>query len=432
MQTPWAILLCKFKDDASEPYGPGTQRFQDLFTSSGAGRLNMVDFFRDMSHGKLDLSGSQVFGWYTLDKNRSDYHGSGTNQQGRDDLFTWARQAAIDDKKDLSKFFSVVVCTNVSADLFGGGNGAVTSDGRSDVNGRSNLSPSLMGQEMGHAYGLKHSRANGSDLNYQDLWDTMSTASALMAAHPNFTDLDARGRPVFLLGPGLNAANMWSRDWLDHSRVWTADGDQFGTTVELRPLHRRDLPGYLVARVGTYFFEFRMPEIWDAGIGTPVVLVHEFWNGNSYFHTGISGNQGLIAGDSFQQGNATDPLAPFLQVNVTSINAASRTATLQITRRPDRRPRVGPAGIFVGVVDDAGGLIFVGGKLVKIGPRSPLLPMVEALAAAQESESISNGAARDIMQRDALRTISAAANAQLHRTLAYREPAPPRLERTGE
>jgi len=58
--------------------------------------------------------------------------------------------------------------------------------------------------------------------------------------------------------------------------------------------------------------------------------------------------------------------------------------------------------------------------------------MVEALAAVQESESISNGAARDIMQRDALRTISAAANAQLHRTLAYREPAPPRLERTGE
>jgi len=71
IQTPWAVLRCKFKDDASEPYG--RQRYDDLFTSSGVGKLNMVDFFRDMSHGQLDLSGSRVFGWYTLDMNRSAY-----------------------------------------------------------------------------------------------------------------------------------------------------------------------------------------------------------------------------------------------------------------------------------------------------------------------------------------------------------------------
>jgi hypothetical protein len=429
MQTPWAILLCKFKDDDSEPYGPGTQRFQDLFTSSGSGMFNMVDFFRDMSHDVLDLSGSKVFGWYTLNKNHSDYCGL----KCRDDLITWARQAAVDDNVDLSKFFSVVVCMNyVPTDRFGGGSGMATDDGRDPNNGMSSLSPSLLGQEMGHVYGLSHSRAHGSLEDYRDMWDVMSTANAFMGDHPYFTDRDVRGQPVFLLGPGLNAANMWSRGWLDLSRVWKADDEEFGTTVELRPLHRRDLSGYLVARVGQYFFEFRMPEIWDAGIGIPVVLVHEFELGNSYILSGISGNQGLIRGDSFQIGYE-DPLtlAPFLKVNVISINVAERKATLQVVRRRDRRPReTVPGSILVGVTNDAGGLVIIGGKIVKIPPNSPLLPMVEALAVVQESESISNGAARDLLQRDALRSISVAANTQLQRMLAYREPAPPQMERT--
>jgi hypothetical protein len=107
-QSRWAVLLCKFKDDVSEPYG--RQRYEDLFTSSGVGKHNMVDFFRDMSHGKLDLSGSQVFGWYKLDKNRADYlaglataktddEKAAAIQAGRSDLLTWARQAAADDPR---------------------------------------------------------------------------------------------------------------------------------------------------------------------------------------------------------------------------------------------------------------------------------------------------------------------------------------------
>ena len=131
MQTPWAILLCKFKDDAREPLT--RQLFEDLFTSSGIGKFNMVDYFRDMSHGVLDLGGSKVFGWFTLDKNRSEYTGSGANQQGRKDLIEWARQKAADNKVDLSKFFSVVVCMNVPTDLFGGGSGVVCDDARGEL-----------------------------------------------------------------------------------------------------------------------------------------------------------------------------------------------------------------------------------------------------------------------------------------------------------
>ena len=71
IQTPWAVLRCPIQRRRFRTLR--LQRYDDLFTSSGVGKLNMVDFFRDMSHGQLDLSGSRVFGWYTLDMNRSAY-----------------------------------------------------------------------------------------------------------------------------------------------------------------------------------------------------------------------------------------------------------------------------------------------------------------------------------------------------------------------
>jgi hypothetical protein len=431
-QTPWAILLCKFKDNVSaEPFT--RHRFEELFTSSGAGNFNMLDFFQDMSHGLLDLSGSQVFGWFTLDKNSSDYTGSGANQQGRTDLITWARQAAIDDDVDLSKFFSVVVFMNVSTDLFGGPNGVGLHPDQAG-NGMSSLSPSIVGQEMGHTYGLLHSRDTATGTDYQDRWDVMSTGRfPTMAAHPSFTDVDMRGRPLFRIGPGLNAANMWGRGWLDSSRVWTAGDLEYGETVQLRPLHRRDLPGYLAARVGEYFFELRVPDRWDAAIGPAVVLVHHFHSGASYIDTGNSGNQGLSAGDKFQQGDAANPLAPLLQVEVTNIDSAAQTGTLRVTKRVDRRPHAGPAGpFFGGVTSGGGGFVLVGGKIVRVPPRTPSVLMLEDLAVFVESESISHGAARDLLQRNALQSLSARANVQLQRMLSYREPAPPQLEQPGD
>jgi M6 family metalloprotease-like protein len=87
--TPWAILLCKFKDKSDEPHS--VDYFKKFFTQTGAGTSNMTDFYTEASHGALDLSGNKVIGWYQLDKNLSDYKGSGANQSGRNDLVTWAR-----------------------------------------------------------------------------------------------------------------------------------------------------------------------------------------------------------------------------------------------------------------------------------------------------------------------------------------------------
>src|SRR6267143_3105839 len=171
VKSSWAVLRCKFSDDSTEPFT--IDYYEDLFTSSGIGSQNMVDFFRDVSHGTLDLSDTRVFGWYNLDKTVSEYGVTGSEKlKNRGNLLNWARQAAAANGDDLSQYVSVVVCMNVPTDLFGGGDGVVCDNLSTD--------PRYLGQEMGHFYGLDHSRADtikpcgdDSTVDYKDFWDVM-------------------------------------------------------------------------------------------------------------------------------------------------------------------------------------------------------------------------------------------------------------------
>lgn len=238
---------------------------------------------------------------------------------------------------------------------------------------------------------------------------------------------------MFWMGPLLNAANMWGRSWLDSGRVWTSGDQEVGTLVKLRPLVRRDLAGYLAARVGEYFVEFRVQEGWDALIPRPAVLIHRFYSNHSYIMTGMSGQQDNVAGDKFEAGNLADPLAPGTRIDVLAIDIPGQTASLRINVRKDRRPRVGPAlEVIGGVSQDGGGLVIVGGKLVIIPPRPPLLEIVQQAAAAEESEHLASAAARDILRRDALAAIASQASVQLEKLQAYRTPTrvvPPSMPR---
>lgn len=70
----WAILCVCFKDDPVTL--PPLDHHRKLFTNEGAGTMNMVEFFSDMSHGQIDVGESKVFGWYRLDRPRGDYVGN--------------------------------------------------------------------------------------------------------------------------------------------------------------------------------------------------------------------------------------------------------------------------------------------------------------------------------------------------------------------
>ena len=95
MQSPWAVILCKFTDGNDEPFTK--QYYKDLFTVNNIGsQWNMIRYFNEYSHGTLDLTGTQVFGWYQLNKAVADYNSLGG--AARDQLIKWARAAAVADR----------------------------------------------------------------------------------------------------------------------------------------------------------------------------------------------------------------------------------------------------------------------------------------------------------------------------------------------
>jgi hypothetical protein len=391
----WAVLLVKFNDDPAAD--PSRAVHEHLFTKSGAGSHNMVDFFRDMSHGQVDVSGTRVFGWFTLPVARSVYVGNVYPQPvgklNRNGLLDLARATATSNGVDLSKFDGVVVSAYGGTDLCGwvGGMAALCD--------QNSLQPSLLGQEMGHGFGLDHARHDGADDDYRDPWDVMSTAAypGMQQSHPEFGTI----------GPGLNAWNMRSRGWLAESRVWSG-GDVFDATITLRPLHHRRLPGHLAAEVGEFLVEFRVPESWDGAIGAACVLVHRFRNNHSYLMSATNGADSLAVGSVFEFGSAVIPWSEYYRVEVLAIDAPGHTATVRVSGRPRTRDRTPGLGgrVFGGVAVGGGGFIIVGSTIKPVPPRGPARQLVEQVTRYLDVESAADPAAAVAMRRTLLADIA--------------------------
>jgi hypothetical protein len=416
-RTPWAILLTKWSDDDSEPRS--LSFYRDLFTETGKGTSNMVDFFDTMSHQTVDITGSKVHGWFTLNRARADYVGNTYPQPAgklnRDGLVDLAKSTALSHGVDLSKFSGVVVVMNTETDLFGAlGVREALCDPKS-------LMPMLLGQEMGHGEGLDHSRVDGSTEDYQDPWDVMSTwDSAHYVTSPRYT----------FIGPGLNAANMRNVNWLDEGRVWKSSSPAFVQQIELRPLHAYDLPGFLAAELpGTprgFLVEFRPKRGWDAGFPRSAVFVHRLEDGHSYRMLGQSGQSDLVVGDSFTHGSDV----PWLErSSVTVDEIGNDYAKVTLSHRPTGQPRSPFDGIsgqlFGGVAAGGQGGIFVGGVLHRVPPRSPFVSVLEQIAAHQAADLIADPITRLEVKRSTLSSIVAEAASQLADLTRLETPPPP-------
>lgn len=404
--TPWAILLIKWKDSTVEPQPRAF--FENLFTKAGTGSFNMTDYFETMSHGTLDVSGNAVHGWFTLDQPQTEYGKS----IGRNDLVALARAKASENGVNLSVYSGVVVCMNTSTDLCGwiGGMQALCSDG--------SFQPSVLGQEMGHGYGLNHSRLDGSTDDYQDPWDTMSTwDGCFMAGDPTYT----------LIGPGLNAANMRYMGWLDESRVWKSSASSVDQQIDLRPLHDTGSPGHLAAEVGGFLIEFRVPEDWDSAIPRPAVFVHRLQDGYSYRMLSTGGNSDLVKGEQFTSGNPLAVFSPFTSIHVDDINEQHHVAKITIKHKPKLHipvPVFGPGQIFGGVEVDGGGVIVVGGVPHPVGPWGPLTGVLSHLVAHSTAERIADPVLRVNAKRDALARIVDLASQALGELNELESPPP--------
>ena len=120
-ETPWAVLMCKFKDDQRGFVTINRQDAEAMFKAPDI--ENVVTFWRDVSYGEVDLSGSKTFGWLTLDQKQQDFNDALAtlgNDKARSAMFSWALKAASDAEIKLDSFYGVTVYMSTPTDLWGG------------------------------------------------------------------------------------------------------------------------------------------------------------------------------------------------------------------------------------------------------------------------------------------------------------------------
>jgi WD40 repeat protein len=273
---PWAVILCKFSDLPDfEPYP--VNFYRERFTELGDGKGTEFDYIREVTYGKLDITGSKVFGWFLMRQHNTSELPTLKYPAGRSRLHDWGVEVARAHGIDLRPFHGVLVVFNHPTDSGScGGHRLVFAYKDRDWLPAGNV------HEFGHGFDLGHSWSARPDAVYGDRWDIMSAMRV-------FTFKDSQGH---LNGPGMNAWNLRKLGCIPNSRVFNMSGNSGARTITLAALNRPEAKGYLMASIRpagksrsepTYLIEFRQNRGWDAGIPRDTVLVHEVRaNGTGY------------------------------------------------------------------------------------------------------------------------------------------------------
>ncbi len=324
---PWAVVLCKFNDHPEEPQAP--QFFRDLFVN--AGTTGLFDYWRNVSYGNLDLTGSEVFGWFRADHSSQEIS-TLTFPRDRSKLFAWGLDVARANNINLSPFFGTIIAFNVPVD-----SGAISlGDGRVCLS-LNTWNDTFAAHEMGHGFGWVHSfgapfAGSQNVAEYGDHWDIMSALSVV-------TERSSRFPPA---GPGSNAPFRDASGWIPPERV-TEVTDFFGNVL-LTSLTAPGSKGSLMAKIFAFptadghpdrphYFtvEYRQPTGFDAGLSSDLILIHEVRpDGNSYLMWQPAGPQSPAGKDFLVSGETFSDPVNRVRVTVSEINPASATAMIQI------------------------------------------------------------------------------------------------------
>lgn len=367
------VFLCKFSDTENVEPHP-TTFYKELFAQRGTGGLN--DYWIAASLNTINLDGTDVFGWRTLQIKQADYLKA---RFGRSDKVNGAIEAF--PEVDTSKYAGVVAMFNVDLGDSGTQGGVLASPGA--------MSVTFLGHETGHVFGLEHSfdesDRKGASWSapgeYFDSYDIMSAMTVYSTFSPKFGES----------GPLLCAANLDRMGWLPTSRVWTLSALNSSSSAEfdLVSMSRPEIPGFIAALIRDVYVEFRTQHSWDTSIPRPGVLIHRMVEPNAVVIA--SDKQNYV--NDWQPGQMYGPsdlemtLHGGVQIFIKSFNLRENKARIAVRVAASRPIVVGPGRVFGGVASDGGGFLILNGKVIHIPPRSPVMALANEMARLITAES---------------------------------------------
>lgn len=306
----WLVLLCRAADDNQEPQ---PRDFYETLFNSGQRDL-LFDYFDRMSNHTVDVSATEVYGWFPMNVNTADIAPNVRNnampvtrtQTARD-----CRASALGSITatgtivDPANYAGIITVINVPVDSGAAGEKSVV------LSRQAENEVGFVAHEMLHVLGAQHSWRtspdsstdhvwqHGGDVEYNDCWDMMSFRTCV------FTYQTARGAQ----GPELQGVYREKLGWLPAGRVETVGGYPPGkTSITLAPVSDPGKPGPLLAKIevfnrqnpGQYVLEYRERDGFDKGIPASAVVIRELRNnGTTYLVQRQGGATAWRKGDTF-------------------------------------------------------------------------------------------------------------------------------------
>lgn len=330
----WITILCRFADASSITPQP-VSYFQGLMGNAYPG---MDHYWREVSYGSINLSGSAVVGWYNLPHPRSYY------VYGDPLRFDFSR--AIEDATTVADadvyfpdYYGINFIFNQELDGFSwGGSASLSKDGlNSQIFGATYLPPlgyanqSRVAHEMGHGFGLPHSSGPYA-ATYDSQWDPMSSLGICSLNDANYG----------CVGVHTISYHKDKLGWIPAGRKYVAAAGS-NVTINLerlgQPLSSND---YLMAQIpiggsSTKFYtvEARLLAGYDNQIPGQAIVIHNVDVGR--------GDRAAQVVDPDNNGNPNDAGAMWLpgetfsdspnhiQVTVNSMSASSFSVTIANT-----------------------------------------------------------------------------------------------------
>ena len=272
----------------------------------------LTHYWKDITYGHIDISGTQTLDWVTLPHNQIYYIPAGAEDADIDLLREDCIKAA-GGENILDGYYGVILFFNGSIAKWAGkgfsGNNTVWINYYPD-SATNYMNLWLIAHEMGHAYGLPHSSGRyGSE--YDSPWDVMSGAKGTKNFNsntnigdiPRYAGSIPRHTIAFykqMLG-AIDSNAQWNNAAIDASK---------GVLIHLSRLEESAEEGdYLIANVYSkdrskhYTVEARDKIGYDSSIPAKAVIIHEIENGNRAYVVDPDNNGDLSdAGAQWQEG----------------------------------------------------------------------------------------------------------------------------------